>query len=204
MEVHENTDKMLIFFDMSVINQYHCAPMFDEPLPKQADLRKLTARGASFEARLSVDSFPRLASAVQEGNGLISVDLHCGVDDQYIPYVSGIVKCRAPVICQRCLEPVEIEFSSVVSLGVVSSEEQARQLPDAMDPLVVGENELVDLNEVVEDELLLGMPIISYHNISECTGLGSYESADKASGQIEKKNPFTVLEQLKSGKKQEE
>ena len=174
--------------------------MNDEPLPKQADLRKLTARGATFRSQMGLSRFPRLASAVHEGQGRIEVDLQCGVNEQSVPYIAGAVSCEASVLCQRCLEPVAIRFASDVNLGVVWGEDQARQLPDGMDPLVVGEDELVDLNEIVEDELLLGLPIVSYHDVAECSGHQQYESADEAAKEVVKENPFKVLEQLKSSK----
>jgi uncharacterized protein len=182
-------------------NQYHCAPMFDEPLPKQADLRKLTSRGASFVSQFAASSLPRIASAVYEGEGLIDIDLHCGVDEQRIRYIKGSVHCTAPVVCQRCLKPVEIEFSSDVSLGIVWTEDQAKLLPESMDSLVLGEDQLVDLHEIVEEELLLSLPFVSYHEVGECEGLQHYESVDEAYvAPVEKENPFKVLEQLKTSK----
>jgi uncharacterized protein len=175
--------------------------MFDEPLPKQADLRKLTSREASFKSEISMSDFPRLANSVYEGKGLIHVDLHCGVDDQRVKYLSGSAKCETSVICQRCLTPVAIEFAAVVALGVVFTEEQAKYLPSTLEPLVLGEDELVDLNEVVEEELLLSMPFVSYHDVGECEGVQHYESFDEASNApVEKENPFKVLEQLKTSK----
>ena len=71
-----------------------------------------------------------------------------------------------------------------------------------MDPLIVGEDELMDLNEVVEDELLLNMPFVAYHDPDKCSGKQQYEfSAEEETAPVEEKeNPFSVLEQLKSGK----
>lgn len=186
---------------MFIGNQYHCAPMFDEPLPKQADLRKLTSRQASFKSQIAVKELSRLAGAVHEGQGLIDVDLHCGVDEQRIRYLQGTVHCTAPVICQRCLAPVEIQFGSEMALGIVWTDDQAKLLPESLDPLVLAEDELVDLNEIVEEELLLSLPFVSFHEVGECEGLQHYESVDKAYiAPVEKENPFKVLEQLKTSK----
>ena len=56
--------------------------------------------------------------------------------------------------------------------------------------------------EIVEDELLLAMPFVSYHDPGECSGKQSYESTSddvkKALAEEEKENPFNVLAQLKT------
>ncbi len=175
--------------------------MFDEPLPKQADLRKLTSSGANFRSHLDVANFPRLANAVYEGQGQVDIDLHFGIDEQHIRYIAGSVNCETSVICQRCLEPVSINFGSDMFLGIVWSEEKAKHLPISMDPLIVVENELVDLNDVVEEELLLGLPFVSFHEVGECTGKQRYESSsEELITPVVKENPFKVLEKLKSGK----
>jgi uncharacterized protein len=175
--------------------------MFDEPLPKQADLRKLTSSGVNLKSHLDVANFPRLANVVHQEQGQVDIDLHFGVDDQHIRYIAGSVNCKASVICQRCLEPVAIQFGSDMLLGIVWSEEKARHLPESMDPLIVVENELVDLNEVVEEELLLSLPFVSFHEMGECTGKQRYESfSEDMVAPVVKENPFKVLEKLKTGK----
>lgn len=175
--------------------------MFDEPLPKQADLRKLAHRQAHFKACLNAASMPRLAGAVAGGEGTIEVDLHLGVDEQHHRYLRGTVDCNTQVVCQRCMQPMPIQVHSDINLGIVWDDDQARQLPKSMEPIIVGEDELVDLNEVVEDELLLSMPFVSYHEAGECSGKQRYESTSAEVRQAleaeKQKNPFNVLKQLK-------
>ena len=176
--------------------------MFDEPLPKQADLRKYANKQACFKANLAVSSMSRFAEAVVEGQGLIKAELQFGVDEQRIRFIKGSADCETQVVCQRCMQPVDINISADVHLGIVWDEEDGKQLPRSMDSLIVGEDELVDLNEVLEEELLLSMPFVSYHEPGECSGKQSYESATDVEETIveEKENPFSVLEQLKADK----
>ena len=178
--------------------------MFDEPLPKQADVRKLASREAHFSVRLPLNQLPRIADAVLGADGLIEVDLQFGIDDQKLRTIQGNINTRLQVECQRCMEPVEIDVEASVKLAIVWDEEQAQQLNRDYDPLIVGDGELVDLNQVVEEELLLSVPFVSYHDPAECKGQRSYQSFDKSAeakaNAEEKPNPFSVLASLKSGK----
>lgn len=175
--------------------------MFNEPLPKEADLRKLAIREASFQVTLDASLLPRFSGVIHEGAGLIRADLHLGVDEQRVRYVKGTIDCEAQLICQRCMQPMSVSIHSDVALGVMWDETEAKQLSKSMDPLIVGEDEWVDLNEVVEDELLLNMPFVSYHDDESCSEK-SYSFADEEtenllSSQSEKENPFSVLAGLK-------
>lgn len=175
--------------------------MFDEPLPKQADLRKLASRQAHFSVHLDAAQLPRFAGAIVDGQGVVDAELQLGVNEQYVRYLQGTVSCTTQVVCQRCMEPMPITIHSDVLLGIVWDEAEARNLPKAMDPLIVAEDELVDLNEVVEDELLLAMPFASYHDPDQCGGKQVYQSGEEqAPASAKKENPFSVLAQLKPGK----
>jgi uncharacterized protein len=179
--------------------------MFDEPLPKQADLRKYTAKQATFNARLPLSCFPRFASSLAasgKDEDSVVANLQFDVDNQRHRTLIGDVDCEVSVICQRCMQPMRIHIHADIALAVVWDEEQAQQLPKSFDPLIVAEDELVDMNEILEDELLLAMPYVSYHNLGECEGKQSYESTSdqviKALAEAETENPFSVLGQLKA------
>ncbi|CAA0096662.1 Large ribosomal RNA subunit accumulation protein YceD [BD1-7 clade bacterium] len=179
--------------------------MFDEPLPKHADVRKLASREASFVAKLDVTHLPRIDNIVLDGVQFVAIDLQFAIDDQRVKTIQGKINAKLQVECQRCMEPVAIDVHSDVNLAIVWDEEQAKKLRRDCDPLIVGEDELVNLNEVVEDELLLSVPFVSYHDPADCRGTQNYESldpssADKPAVEEETTNPFSVLASLKSGK----
>ena len=178
--------------------------MFDEPLPKQVDLRKLAGREAHFNAKLDVAVMKRIADAVVGKNGFIDVDLHIGVDEYRDRYLKGDVHCEAEVVCQRCLQPVAVVVDAPINLHIVWDEKQAEQLRGDVDPLIVGEDDLVDLNEVVEDELILSFPFVSHHANADCASKHNYELPSDGTSvkdvTEEKENPFSVLAKLKADK----
>jgi uncharacterized metal-binding protein YceD (DUF177 family) len=72
-------------------------------------------------------------------------------------------------------------------------------LPSTHEPVLV-ENEQLNLLAVIEDELILSLPQVVYHDEADCAvsrdELSSGESAESDSDSPAK-NPFEVLKQLK-------
>ena len=72
----------------------------------------------------------------------------------------------------------------------------ADELPSYYDAIELDENGEVNLRELVEDELLLAIPLIPRHQLEDCSA-----PADSVWGELpeelEKPNPFDVLKQLK-------
>jgi uncharacterized protein len=97
--------------------------------------------------------------------------------------------------------PVHIETDNL--LAVVWDDDYARQLPHSLEPLIVEEGPC-NLWELVEDELILGLPAFSYHEARDCNkilaGISEPPPPDGKCGG--KPNPFNVLAQLKPGNKQ--
>ncbi len=123
-----------------------------------------------------------------------------GLDDQREKLVQGKVSADLDVVCQRCLEPFGTRVTSDFALAVVWSEEEARQLPATYDPWITGEGE-GDLYEILEEELLLSLPVVSFHE-EDCTDKALFSSGDPAGDDFEQKpNPFQVLKQLKGNTK---
>ncbi|GGQ31329.1 hypothetical protein GCM10009411_33710 [Shewanella litoralis] len=79
------------------------------------------------------------------------------------------------------------------------TEAEIDELPDAYDPIECNEIGEVRLHQLIEDELIVAMPIIPMHEDTDC----SQGSKDVVVGEIEpaheeRPNPFAVLEKLKS------
>ena len=174
--------------------------MSNDPLPSQIDVRKLTARGAEISSQFAVNVMPRLTSLLANEQGVVSTELNFYVDEDRKRRIDGDVKAQLNVVCQRCLDAVSIEVTSSFNLAVVWTDDEAKHLPKTLDPLIVGE-ELVDLTEIVEEELILSLPIVSYHENENCKqDTHTFGDAEPVVEEAPKDNPFKVLEQLKSNK----
>ena len=83
---------------------------------------------------------------------------------------------------------------------MVLDEEQAEQVPKAYEPWLVTDEES-DLYGVLEEELLLNLPLIASHDFDciDRSKLGSGPAV--AESESTKRSPFDVLKQLKTDKK---
>jgi uncharacterized protein len=113
--------------------------------------------------------------------------------------IEGRIKAILPLECQNCLQALEWSVDNIVKLGIISSIDQANQLPDDYEPLLVEEENLL-LKTLIEDELLLILPAFPKHQ-HNCfipnSGNNNLDSllVDKQST-IE--TPFSILAKLKN------
>lgn len=186
-------------FDRRGLWPYDCAPMSKDSLPRQVDVRKLAASGASLHAVEPIAVFSRLAAQLLDLAGDVEIDLDFALDEQRRRIVRGRVQAQLRVPCQRCLQAMTLPVDSEFAVGVVWDDEDARQLPRELEPYVLGEAPH-ELYELVEDELLLSLPYTSYHPEAECSHRAGYSSGEDEVAPEPKDNPFKVLEQFKPGK----
>lgn len=171
-------------------------------LPRWVDSRKFAQQGVELEGRIPADELPRLSQAVTGIEGPITAKLRFDMEEGGLRTVKGPLRARVKTTCQRCMEETELEIVSQLSVGIVRSDEKAKQLPKSLEPWIVsGETPEADLYEAVEDELLLDLPMVVYHDY-QCIDENLYSAGETAEASTgEKQNPFQVLEQLKGRKR---
>jgi uncharacterized protein len=187
-------------FDSPSPREYHCAPMSNEPLPRRADLFKLAHQGAHLSSHVDVARLKRFAEALAGDSGVVAIDLQFGVDEQGVRFANGSLATDVKVLCQRCLQPMDWHVSSEVSIGLVRDDEQAGHLPKRYEPVIVTDDDEAELTDIIEDDLLLSLPLVTYHSQDECSGLSRYETeadVESPAPREEVVNPFSILEQLK-------
>ncbi|MCL1077487.1 23S rRNA accumulation protein YceD [Parashewanella spongiae] len=129
----------------------------------------------------------------------VSVSLECGEDLQGIVYLKGKAVTELTLICQRCMTQFNTEVTVDFSFGLCKSQAEIDELPEAYDPIECDEIGEIRLHQLVEDELIMVVPLIPMHDESSC----HQGSKDVTVGEIEpvqedRPNPFAVLEKLKS------
>ncbi len=173
--------------------------MSDHSLPKSVDPLKYADQNKVLEGTLSVHLLPRAVDILADSNGSVAVSLKFDRDEQNLRVLKGSLDAHVALECQRCLDKVEKDIHSDFALGIVLSDEQAKHLPKHYEPLLVSE-EKIDLLEVIEEELILSLPMFAYHDACDASdGSDQAESDSKAEdGEGGKRpNPFSVLSELK-------
>lgn len=168
-------------------------------LPKIVDPRKLAERGVRLTGAVPVKAMPRLLSYLCKDQDVISVDLQFDLDELRHRTITGSATGRVHMTCQRCLEATAVEINAQFNLALAFNEERAKQLPSYYDPLIVEEDE-ANLLDIVEEELILSLPLVPYHDdCSVQTTFGDSSTTEK-SEQNTTPNPFSILAQLKGNK----
>ena len=114
--------------------------------------------------------------------------------------VSGRIRAPLQMICQRCLESVTLEVQAEPRLIWVKSDEDMEALSPEYDPLLSADGR-VALAGLVEDELLLALPLVPGHADGTCreTRKAAARSAPLPV-EDDRKNPFAELAKLKRGR----
>jgi uncharacterized protein len=105
-----------------------------------------------------------------------------------------------PLTCQRCLATVEVPVSVDRSFRFVSDEQIAAAQDEESEEDVLALSRSFDLLELVEDEMLMEMPLAPRHETCPVPVKLAVEDADFDSAAAPRENPFAVLGKLKSGK----
>jgi len=99
--------------------------------------------------------------------------------------------------CQRCLKPVVVPVQIERDFLFVQGEDAAAQLDADSDDDVLAITRALDLRELIEDELLLALPLVPRHEV--CPEPLVVPSAAEPTDGDDAPNPFAVLAALKRG-----
>jgi uncharacterized protein len=161
-------------------------------LPEVVDFLKQVDNNSCFEGSWPLCRLVRLRPVISSDEGDITASVRFSKRSG-IRCLDGTVSAQLVLECQRCLRPVTKQIQSEFHLGLVASEEEAASLPKEFEPLdlVPGEQSLID---VLEDELLLSLPIVALHDQDCSDDLHGKDEHETASGDTYK--PFAGLRDL--------
>ncbi|MEZ5585174.1 MAG: YceD family protein [Candidatus Competibacteraceae bacterium] len=145
----------------------------------------------------------RLSTLLRESIGTVSATLQGGVDEQQVHFIIGRLQTQLALICQRCLEPLQLPLTLELRLGLVRSTSQANTLPPEYDPLVAPENDIA-VSDLIEDELILAVPFAPTHDETQVCQTLNAALADEAQSEtrLEKTTqPFAALSTLLENKR---
>lgn len=170
--------------------------MFDEAPSRPLDVRKLARKAVLIEWQLDLDDLPRVRDAVLSASDKVAVKLQFDRNEEGRFIITGAITAGVQLTCQRCLEAVDFAVDIDVDVVIVWDEIEANALARHKEAFIAQDE--ANLLELIEEEILLAIPYIAYHE--SCDGVEGYKpEPEMQPDQSEsKENPFKVLEQLKN------
>ncbi|MDG0968826.1 MAG: YceD family protein [Porticoccaceae bacterium] len=165
-------------------------------LPTYIDPRKLALQGYLLEGDVASESLSRLTSAVESISKPLRAVVQFELDESRAKVAHGSVDVTVEVICQRCLDIVSVDVHAEFAVQVIWSEEHENRVAKNYEPWLVVDK-MANLSELLEDEILLELPLVNYHAEGTCTGDAFIADADLETDGSISDSPFGILAQLK-------
>lgn len=155
---------------------------------------ELAGRSATLERRLSLRQLPRLVEAGALEGTRASAELAFGKIEGRTT-VEVQVSGELVLTCQRCLRPCTCAVNESASLVVMASD--VEEVPGGFEPLL-GDAERLSITELIEEQLLLGLPLVPRHAKTALCGEAPAAIAVSASEAAadETQRPFANLREL--------
>lgn len=141
--------------------------------PRRLDVPAFARDQAHLEGQWPISSLDRLGPSLHPAQTLVPEETSVSWSAQGLSrQAPGAVaqmrlhlraRCRAALTCQRCLQPVEelLEVDRVIRF--VFDEDEAARLDEQGEEDVLACSRAVDLQALVEDELILALPLVPRH-----------------------------------------
>lgn len=162
------------------------------PLPECVDFLKQVERDTRYDGVWPVAQLPRLKPSLTSDDGEVHATL-VFTTRAGVPCLDGRVQAELELECQRCLENVTTRVEGAFHFGLVSNEDEMALLPAEFEPLLVSEGEQ-SLIDIIEDELILSLPIVCRHE-HECSELLARQSSSD-NKQEDTCRPFAGLKDM--------
>lgn len=153
----------------------------------------MVAARRSFEGRLPLSSMTRLQGLLNDTEGDARYTIEFDQDALRVPYVELRIEAQLPLVCQRSLQRFLLPVSLVQRLGLVRDEADEAALPPDYEALLVPEDGMLHPADLVEDELVLAVPVVPVNPESDAVERDWPAQEEE----LAKANPFAALASLK-------
>lgn len=171
--------------------------------PQRLDVRAFAEDAAELSGSEPMTAFKRLAdearAPIQEREITWSAEGELRNPHHVQPEVWLHLQADAmlPMTCQRCLEPVEVRLEVDRTFRFVADEATASAEDDDAEEDLLAISRAFDLPALVEDELLMEVPVVPRHEV--CPREVPLSVADKDFEEAAPAHPFAALKVLKGG-----
>jgi len=192
-----------------VRERFRLASMSKEFVPGRLDVNGFADAAATLSGNDPLSGFERLSAELADPSADATVrwiatgQSRSGADGAPVPWLHLDAQASAPLICQRCLAPVELALEVDRWFRFAPDEATAAAEDEVSDEDVLVASRDFDLHALIEDELLMEIPVMPAHDVCPTPVQLSSSDEDFKAAEEAKPNPFAVLGALRSRKPEE-
>jgi uncharacterized protein len=163
-------------FDRASRKYYHARLMSNEIVIDSISFAK---KSESLQGKIAVSRLERIGESLASRSGELSYYLIGELDSQHRPNLVLSISGQVALTCQRCLVEFQHGLDLQSRLVLVASDAQLPDI-DEEDPDVdvVVANRKLNVLELIEDEIILGLPLAPTHEF-ECIAIEFSEELEK-------------------------
>jgi uncharacterized protein len=163
-------------------------------VPELLDAWRMVAARRRFDGQLPLSQMSRLQGLVADTEGECRYSLQFDRDEILrVSYVELTVQTALPLICQRSMQRFMLPVAFTQRLGLIRDEEEEASLPPDFEAMLVPEDGNLSPVELVEDELVLAVPVVPLSPGSEAVE----RDWPVPEEDLDKVNPFAALAAFK-------
>lgn len=130
------------------------------------ELQRFGERGKELSGAIELNRFNRLSEMLESNEGTVEAAFRFRQDPAGWLIIELQYETAVHLVCQRCLGPFEQPLRETVEMALLESASLEQKLPAHYEPLVLEEDRLMPAM-LIEDELIISLPIVPRHEHSE-------------------------------------
>jgi uncharacterized protein len=162
-----------------------------EELPKFIDTRRLVEQRGAVAGIVSPARLRRVSAPYVAGDPVI-VTLEASTEEGLGVRITGEVRTTVGATCQRCLDDMTVTIDKRINAILVDAADPVADAGDKALEVIAVVDDRLDIEQLVEDEVLLGCPMIPMHDDLKC----HVAPDDTTSNGQQRKRPFAGLDDL--------
>lgn len=178
-----------MIFDTQVQKIYHARLMSARIVIDTHDFVRFTK---SLHGKITLDECMRLNDYLADSRGKIEYKINGILDKNDKSILQVIIKGEINLFCQRCLGELvhTLNLKSTLFLAENKKELSCLDKDESVEGILATSD--LDIIELIEDEIILSLPISPRHKENDCSAKEQTNSYA-----VEKKHPFAALLKLK-------
>jgi uncharacterized protein len=173
---------------------------YTRPMPpsgsKPLDVDRLADGEADIDFSVSLAELPRLRSRLASAEGTVGGHVHFS-REVGIAVAEVRMSGTASLQCQRCMERMTTPVETSVRVALLPSAADVARVPEDLEPMLAPGGR-ISIDELVEEELMLFLPIVPLHENSPACGASVPPplAQDEVEEPTTTQKPFAQLQEL--------